>query len=172
MKMSKHEGVNAMAKRVLTKSRTVLRFHVFPEVMEELTLHAMDLTRENRLDRVQYAAGERRGLAWMVNRLLCWYESLTDEDQRRVQDEGEQLFARCRALDPEYRGPIPFGRRTESVFRAADGEERASEPEGTVFTARAVRGEGRVGKPAADPGKKSRRGGSRHHDSEAAGQHG
>ena len=67
-------------------------------------------------ERAKLGRGEYSGYSYVVERVLCWVLSLSDDDFDRIQREGRQLVDEVRKLDRLYEGPPPIRRREKSVL--------------------------------------------------------
>lgn len=124
--MTEQRDRDSAAPRSLKHDGEELRFRAYPEVIDEIDGHARDMARDKKNEEIPYEPGETRGPSWTMNRLLCWYLSLTDEDRRQIQSEGEALFAECRKLPRKYKGKLPFPRRAETIFAGPSGGAMAA----------------------------------------------
>lgn len=105
---------------------------VYPEVQRHVIdyYRRMAWRRKNRGEAIP--SGELKGHSYAVGRVLCWLSTLSDADQRRIQDEGGILLDKLHELPADYEGPLPFAQRSESVLidkcghKSEDGAPRAS----------------------------------------------
>jgi hypothetical protein len=61
-------------------------------------------------------AGELRGYARALERVMCFYYSLADVDRERIQVEGEAIASPLDGLKIPKGGVPPIKRRTESIL--------------------------------------------------------
>jgi hypothetical protein len=92
----------------------------YPEVQEQVISYSKRAAwrKKNRGESVP--PGELKGHSYTVNRLICWWMTLADEDRARIQDEGERLLERLDELPEDYEGGFPFGQRPAPVLSGKD----------------------------------------------------
>ena len=109
--------------RQLREEGAFVRIATLPEIQEAWLRWAKRYGKARKRTR-EVEDGETKGGAHAGSRLVLWFLSLNEDDQARIQDEGEVYLRRLRMLAPRDDRPVIERRRTESVLlpdRPTDG---------------------------------------------------